>query len=50
MYRAQVKVKNPAYSTSVDTAIFAKNPAMARLLLKAQYGDDALVSNVTRIA
>lgn len=50
VYRAQVRVKNPEYSTSVDTAIFAKNPAMARLLLKAQYGDDALVSNVTRIA
>ncbi len=50
VYRAQVKVKNPAYSTSVDTAVFAKSPAMARLLLKAQYGDDALVSNVTRIA
>lgn len=50
VYRAQVKVKNPEYSTSVDTAVFAKSPAMARLLLKAQYGQDALVSNVTRMA
>jgi hypothetical protein len=50
VYRAQVKVKHPDYSMSVDTAIFAKSPAMARLLLQAQYGKDALVSNVTRIS
>jgi hypothetical protein len=50
VYRAQVKVKHPDYSMSVDTAVFAKSPAMARLLLQAQYGKDALVSNVTRIS
>lgn len=50
VFGARVKVKNPAYSTSIDVAIFAKSPAMARLLLKAQYGDAALVTNVTKLA
>jgi hypothetical protein len=50
VYTARVKVKNPSYSTSVDVAVFAKSPAMARLLLKGQYGEDSLISNVTKIA
>jgi len=50
VYGARVKVKNPAYSTSIDVAIFAKSPAMARLLLKAQYGDNAMVTNVYKIS
>jgi len=50
VYSARVKVKNPEYSMGIDVAIFAKSPLMARLLLKAQYGSDALVTNVTRIA
>ena len=50
VYTARVKVKNPNYSTSVDVAVFAKSPAMARLLLKGQYGEESMVSNVTKIA
>jgi hypothetical protein len=50
VYGARVRVKNPAYSTSIDVAIFAKSPTMARLLLKAQYGDSALVTNVYKIS
>jgi hypothetical protein len=50
VYGARVNVKNPSYSTSIDTAIFAKSPAMARLLLKAQYGNTAVITNVYRIA
>jgi hypothetical protein len=50
VYGARVKVANPSYSTSIDVAIFAKSPAMARLLLKAQYGDSAVVTNVYKIA
>lgn len=46
---ARVKVKNPAYSMGIDVAIFAKSPIMARLLLKAQYGEDSLVTNVRRL-
>jgi hypothetical protein len=49
VYGARVKVKNPSYSTSIDVAVFAKSPAMARLLLKAQYGDAAVVTNVYKI-
>jgi hypothetical protein len=50
VYSARVKVKNPNYSISVDVAVFAKSPAMARLLLKGQYGEDSMISNVTKIA
>ena len=50
VFGARVRVKNPAYSTSIDVAIFAKSPAMARLLLQAQYGDSALVTNVYKIS
>jgi len=50
VYQARVKVKNPLYTNSMDVAIFAKNPQMARMLLKAQYGDDSLVTNVVKIA
>jgi hypothetical protein len=50
VYGARVKVNNPAYSTSIDVAIFAKSPAMARLLLKAQYGNNAMVTNVYKIS
>jgi hypothetical protein len=49
LFGARVKVKNPGYSTSIDVAVFAKSPAMARLLLKAQYGDSAVVTNVYKI-
>jgi hypothetical protein len=50
VYMARVKVKNPMYSTSVDVAVFAKSPAMARVLLQGQYGTDSIVSNVVKIA
>lgn len=50
VYQARVKVKNPLYNNSMDVAIFAKNPQMARMLLKAQYGNDSLVTNVVKIA
>jgi hypothetical protein len=49
VYQARVKVKNELYTNSMDVAIFAKSPAMARLLLQAQYGKDSIVSNVLRI-
>jgi CO/xanthine dehydrogenase FAD-binding subunit len=49
VYGASVRVKNPAYTTSIDVAIFAKSPAMARLLLQTQYGTNSIVTNVHRI-
>ncbi len=50
VYQARVKVNNPLYSSSIDVAVFAKSPAMARALLQAQYGRDSVVTNVTQIA
>jgi hypothetical protein len=49
VYGARVKVANPSYATSIDVAIFAKSPAMARLLLKAQYGEKSVITNVYKI-
>jgi len=50
VYQARVKVKNHDYSTSIDVAVFAKSPAMAKLLLQGQYGKDAVVSGVVKIS
>ena len=50
VYGASVRVKNPAYTTSADVAIFAKNPSMARQLLMAQYGKNSVITNVVQIA
>jgi hypothetical protein len=37
------------YNTSIDVAVFAKSPQMARILLQAQYGKDSTVSDVVKI-
>ncbi len=50
VYTARVKVKNPNYSQSIDVAVFAKSPEMARLLLQGQYGRDAVVSGIVKVA
>jgi hypothetical protein len=50
VYQARVRVKNPLYSNSMDVAIFAKNPQMARQLLMSQYGKDSVITNVVQIA
>ena len=50
MYAARVNVKNPLYSNSVDVAVFAKNVAMARAILQAQFGAGSVVSNVRELS
>lgn len=50
VYMARVKVKNPDYSQSIDAAVFAKSPQMAKMLLQAQYGKDSVVSGVIKIS
>lgn len=50
VYSARVRVKNPMYNNSIDVAVFAKSPQMARVLLQAQYGKDSTVSDVIKIA
>lgn len=50
LYSARVKVKNPMYTQGIDVAVYAKNPQMARELLKAQYGNDSIVADVRKIS
>lgn len=50
VYAARVRVKNPLYSNSVDVAVFAKNTAMARAVLQAQFGTDSVVTNVRELS
>ena len=50
VYQARVRVKNELYTNSMDVAIFAKNPSMARQLLMAQYGRESVITNVVQIA
>jgi hypothetical protein len=50
VYSAKVRVKHPSYSMSVDVAVFAKSATMARMILQAQYGMDAVISNISRIS
>ena len=50
VYQARVKVKTELYNNSMDVAIFAKDPHMARQLLMAQYGKNSVVTNVVQIA
>lgn len=50
VYAARVNVKNPLYNNSVDVAVFAKNVAMARAVLQAQFGHDSVVTNVRELS
>ena len=50
LYSARVRVKNPMYTQGVDVAVYAKNPQMARELLKSQYGSDSIVADVRKIS
>lgn len=50
VYSARVRVKNPFYSNSIDVAVFAKSPSMARALLQAQFGRDSVVADVRKIS
>ena len=49
VFMANVKVDNPNGTVNTQVAIFAKSPAMARMLLRAQYGDNVVVSSITKI-
>ena len=50
VYSATVRAKHPNYSMSVEVAVFAKSSTMARMILQAQYGMDAVISNISRIS
>ena len=49
VFRARVRVKNPGYTNVTDVTIFARDHFMARQLIRAQYGEGSLVSNIQRI-
>ena len=38
MFQAKIKVKNVNYTNIIDTTIMARNPEMARRLLRRLYG------------
>jgi hypothetical protein len=40
------RIKLPGSGTLLDTQVVARNYELARRLLKAQYGDKSVVSNV----
>lgn len=42
-YAAKVKLKQTGYTSIVDTTILARNPEMARRLLKKQFGDTNVI-------
>ena len=49
IYRAKVRIKNPNYSIITDVTVSAKNRDMARRILRAQFGANSLISNVTEV-
>lgn len=42
-YTVKLKLKQPGYVTQVDTTVQARNPEMARRLLRQQYGDQHVI-------
>ena len=42
-YAVKLKLKQPGYTNMVDTTVMARNPEMARRLLRQQYGDKHVV-------
>ena len=49
VFMANVKVKQPSGSVNTQVAVFAKSAQMARMLLQAQYGDNAVISSISKI-
>jgi hypothetical protein len=49
LYRARVRVKQPLYTNSIEVAVYAKSPGEAGALMRAQYGNDAVVTAVTKV-
>lgn len=42
-YIAKIKLKQPGYTNMIDTTVMARNPEMARRLLRKQYGDKNII-------
>jgi len=50
VFKASVRAKTPTGTVSTEVAIFAKSAQMAKQLLQAQFGSDAVISTVTKIS
>ena len=48
IFSAKIKITQP-HTVFTDVTVFAKDPYMARQILKQQYGAKSLVSNVREI-
>lgn len=48
-FHARVKLPDRYNSTIIDTQVVARNYELARRLLRAQYGANSVVSNLTEI-
>lgn len=42
-YVVKLKIKQTAYTNLIDTTIMARNPEMARRILRKQYGDKTVI-------
>ena len=50
VFQARVRVRNPGYTSSIEVVVFARNAQMARAQLQAQYGDDSVVTGITKVS
>ena len=49
LFTAKVRIKQPGYTQHIDVTQNAKNIVMARKLIQAQYGKDAIVTTLKEI-
>lgn len=42
-YAVKLKLKQAGYTNLIDTTIMARNPEMARRILRQQYGDQQII-------
>lgn len=49
VFQAKIKLKQTGYSTLIDVTVNARNPEMARRLLRQLYGDKSMITNVKEI-
>lgn len=42
-YAVKLKLKQVGYTNLIDTTIMARNPEMARRILRQQYGDQQII-------
>jgi predicted nucleotidyltransferase len=50
LWGGRVRVKNADFDNAVDVAVWAKTAFMAQTLLRAQYGKNAVITNVKKVA